>query len=193
MNSRQRADLDRYLTGNWGEDQLRGLDDEAEAAATFEAETTLPLFGEEPPACVCHPVRGVHSTCCPEYIPARFPKPEPSANSSAREQAEVPARSFDLKTGERLKAEGMALAATSRAALMDIVRAELMRIARTRADRCATADDAQEFLVAVGRSEELGNAAGSLFRGGEWNFTGEWRKSARVSNHARVNRVWKLK
>ena len=40
--------------------------------------------------------------------------------------------------------------------------------------------------------EMLGNAAGSVFRGKDWRFTGRWEKSARVSNHARVNRVWEL-
>ena len=39
----------------------------------------------------------------------------------------------------------------------------------------------------------LGPAAGSLFRGTEWQFTGQWVPSARVTNHGRMLRVWRLK
>lgn len=41
--------------------------------------------------------------------------------------------------------------------------------------------------------EQLGNAAGSLFKGKEWEFTGEWVKSKKVTNHGHQNRVWRLK
>jgi hypothetical protein len=40
--------------------------------------------------------------------------------------------------------------------------------------------------------ENLGNAAGSIFRRGFY-FTGEFRNSERVSNHRRTIRVWRLK
>ena len=50
-----------------------------------------------------------------------------------------------------------------------------------------TADDISEAV------EGLGAATGAIFRGREWEFTGEWRKSKRVSNHARMNRVWRLR
>ena len=37
--------------------------------------------------------------------------------------------------------------------------------------------------------ELMGNAAGSLFRGNEFQFTGQWKRSERISNHARVIRM----
>jgi hypothetical protein len=42
------------------------------------------------------------------------------------------------------------------------------------------------------RPDLLGNAWGSIFRGKEWECIG-WRKSTRVSNHARAIRIWRLK
>jgi hypothetical protein len=54
-----------------------------------------------------------------------------------------------------------------------------------------TADDVQQALAILGY-ELLGNAAGGIFRGREWVFTGRWRKSARVTNHGHQNRVWRL-
>jgi hypothetical protein len=54
-----------------------------------------------------------------------------------------------------------------------------------------TADDVYELLFEMGYVPSgLGNAAGAIFKGKGWHFTGEWRTSTRVSNHARQNRVW---
>jgi len=39
----------------------------------------------------------------------------------------------------------------------------------------------------------LGPAAGALFRGPEWEFTGQRVLSSRVSNHSREIKVWRLK
>jgi hypothetical protein len=36
---------------------------------------------------------------------------------------------------------------------------------------------------------DLGNAAGSVFRGKEWRFTGRYIKSSRVSRHANENKL----
>lgn len=55
-----------------------------------------------------------------------------------------------------------------------------------------TADDVMEELMRRRLSTNLGNAAGGLFRGANWEFTGRWRKSARPSNHGHQNRVWRF-
>jgi hypothetical protein len=37
----------------------------------------------------------------------------------------------------------------------------------------------------------IGNAAGSIFTSGNWEWTGEFTKSARANAHANLLRVWK--
>jgi hypothetical protein len=51
-----------------------------------------------------------------------------------------------------------------------------------------TTDDVFQFLD----PRCLGNAAGQIFRGAEWEFV-EWRESKRPSNHARPVRAWRLR
>ena len=65
------------------------------------------------------------------------------------------------------------------------------QIAMLRLDKTVTADDVNAALIRIGITESLGNAAGSLFRGSEWQFTGERIKSARKTNHAREIKVWR--
>lgn len=56
-----------------------------------------------------------------------------------------------------------------------------------------TADDVIRELIEVHGWQEgqLGNAAGGIFRGASWTFTGETVKSQRVSSHGRLIRVWR--
>jgi hypothetical protein len=101
---------------------------------------------------------------------------------------------LDLFAGLELKEAGIAQASASRNDLINKVRAQLELIARGRADRCVTADDYQPFLEAIGlSSEDLGNAAGSVFKSDNWEFTGHFVPSKRVSNRGRYVRVWRLK
>lgn len=97
---------------------------------------------------------------------------------------------FNLAAAEQHKQSGMVAAALSKADLLEYAVELAERIARSTGD--VTADDVNALLIAQGRGS-LGNAAGSLFRGKQWQFTGQWRTSTRVSNHARQNRVWRLK
>lgn len=103
----------------------------------------------------------------------------------AMQQAE-----FDLEEGRRRKRQGMSLAAQNRARLLDYAR----RLAREIAQKSGvcTSDDVHKALRERGL-DGLGNAAGSLFRGPEWVFTGQWRPSERVSAHGRMIRVWRLR
>jgi hypothetical protein len=97
---------------------------------------------------------------------------------------------FSLEEAEALRQAGMHQAAANRAKALDVAR----RIARHlgRRQGLVSADDVQRWMIAAGLPP-LGNAAGSIFRGEEWEFTGDWTRSERVSNHARSNRIWRYK
>jgi hypothetical protein len=99
---------------------------------------------------------------------------------------------FDLSEGERAKKEGMEFAEAAQEGALRHAREIARRIAQSRPDRCCTADDVGRALRAQGLPDCLGPAAGSLFRGNEWKFTGRFVKSARIKNHARLLRVWQL-
>jgi len=98
---------------------------------------------------------------------------------------------FDAAASEAAKREGMAQAADAKPAILELAR-ELARGFARRAGE-VTADDVQMMLLEVGITpDDFGPAAGSTFRGDEWEATGEYRKSARVRNHARRLMVWRL-
>jgi hypothetical protein len=100
---------------------------------------------------------------------------------------------FDSEEGEKRKEEGLAQAQLSlpRKQLLEMARLYAISIAVQRG--FVTYDDVFIQMFRDGLNPaDLGSAAGSVFRG-DFIFTGQWQKSARVSNHARVNRVWKLK
>lgn len=100
---------------------------------------------------------------------------------------------FDEALGQALKAEGIERAATAREDVLALGRELVRKAALRRPERTATADDAAFGFHVHGLPEDaLGNAAGSLFRGKEWEFTGAWSPSKRTSNHGHQNRVWRL-
>lgn len=89
--------------------------------------------------------------------------------------------------GVELKFKGMAAAAASRSELL--AKARLIAIEFATKHGEVSADDIQKIIA----PETLGNAAGSLFRGPRWHFTGRWTPSTKPSNHAHLNRIWSLK
>ena len=97
---------------------------------------------------------------------------------------------FDAAESRRRKAHGMAVAEDAANTLLNR--------ARGYARECAirwgevNADDVSQWLESTG-NPDLGPAAGSLFRGPEWEFTGRFVQSTRKTNHARLLRVWRLK
>jgi hypothetical protein len=105
------------------------------------------------------------------------------------------AANFDGEEGEQRRREGMDIAAVSRKNVLRLARQACVEAALARADRTATADDAQMWLIDQGYSSNcLGNAAGSLFTDKDtWEVTGRRVRSQRVSNHGHQNRVWRLK
>ncbi len=100
---------------------------------------------------------------------------------------------FDPDEGERRKKAGKELAAEKHAYVLSVAQRIVVAVARSRAMRQATADDAQAALRDAGyNSGDLGNAAGSIFRGALWERVG-YTKSRRPSNHARVIGIWRLR
>lgn len=102
---------------------------------------------------------------------------------------------FDPPLSQSAKVEGMEAASQGeRGLLLAKVQDALKRIAAARPNRTATADDGQAWLVSQGyQPGDLGNAAGSMFSRKEWEFTGQWTKSARLSSHKNDIRIWRLK
>ena len=89
---------------------------------------------------------------------------------------------FDGAKAEQLKRRGM----------LHLAQRVAVRIAERQGT--VTSDDVFAVLARNGLNpKELGNAAGSVFRGHEFRFTGSWRKSRRPTNHARSIRVWALR
>ncbi len=100
---------------------------------------------------------------------------------------------FDAAASEAGKVDGMASAAESRVDILDVARKLARGIALTRPDRTCTADDVARALVAEGFSVyALGNAAGSLFKGDEWTWSGRFVQSERRHAHRNLLRVWIL-
>ena len=98
---------------------------------------------------------------------------------------------FDSAVAESRKESGIALAMTERDDVLEQAREIAVYLAHLHGT--VTIDSVTLEMQARGlRPELLGNASGAVFRGPQWRFTQRWQKSARVSNHARVNRVWEL-
>jgi hypothetical protein len=100
---------------------------------------------------------------------------------------------FDNRLGEQLKFDGMAMAAQNNKHVLKLARMIAVEVATGRADRTATADDVGKILLTRYGIPGMGPAAGSLFKNKKWEWTGDFKKSERASNHSRLIRVWRLK
>lgn len=96
---------------------------------------------------------------------------------------------FDKELSQMRKQNGMEQAARNSENL-DLARQIARKIATQNGS--VTADDVGIELSISHGINSLGPAAGSIFRGKEWRFTGEFVKSTRVTNHSRLLRVWRL-
>lgn len=96
---------------------------------------------------------------------------------------------FDHASSQADKRYGMRLAEEAAVDLLEQARDIARRLARE--NGTVTADDVGRALGDNG-SSSLGPAAGSLFRGREWTWTGQWAPSKRRTNHGRMLRVWRL-
>ena len=99
---------------------------------------------------------------------------------------------FDLAEGIQARETGKGFAAVNRATILRNARAVATWVAESRPGRCVSADDVYRYLSPE-QSSQLGNAAGSLFRGDQWENTGRRKQSKRITNHARWIMIWRLK
>lgn len=101
---------------------------------------------------------------------------------------------FDLPQGQELKEKGMDLAADNRAQALASAKRLAIDIATRNPNRECCIDDVQKALINLGYVPGvLGMAAGSVFKGRRWIFSGRWVQTERSSSHARDIRVWILK
>ena len=98
---------------------------------------------------------------------------------------------FHSERGEQLRLDGMAQAADNSRDNLLLARKVAAQIAKGRFDRCVTADDVGRVMKADYKLDSLGPAAGSIFKTNQWEWTGEFRKSKRITNHSRMLRVWR--
>ena len=101
---------------------------------------------------------------------------------------------FDPEVGEHQKQAGMGIAADNRSLLLQVARNFARELGRF--GGIVDADMVQRRMIETipdYSPEQLGNAMGSLFKGGEWEPTGEFKKSERVSNHRRLLYQWRLR
>lgn len=93
---------------------------------------------------------------------------------------------------EQLAQRGIARASNRKADLLDLARKIAVRIALGRPDRTCTADDVVAELVRRGYSPHaLGRAAGGIFRGSNWEFTGHRVRSERACGHGNELKLWR--
>lgn len=98
---------------------------------------------------------------------------------------------FSSADGQAAKENGMLQAARNRQQLLEAAQATAKSLSRRYG--IISMDCVQEALIQAGRHpSELGNAAGSLFKGDDWQCVG-WGPSTRVSNHRRYIRLWRLR
>jgi len=99
---------------------------------------------------------------------------------------------FDAAESERRKQEGMARAAAAKPLLLQYARDLAVSLAYRHGE--VNMDQVNAMMVMAGIPEDaLGPAAGAVFKSKEWEFTGKFIKSSRVTNHSRLIRVWRLK
>ena len=97
---------------------------------------------------------------------------------------------FDEKLSDKLKEKGMAKAADNTREML--VKARLIAKQIAKKTGTANADQVGRVLKRIYMIDSLGPAAGSIFKGKEWEFTGNWVKSKRITNHSRMIREWRL-
>ena len=98
---------------------------------------------------------------------------------------------FDRDESQRRKEDGMELGASNRESQLSLAR----RVARMQCviNGKTNADEVGRHLHEIYGIDSLGPAAGSIFKGKEFEFTGEFVQSERKTNHGRLLRVWKLR
>jgi len=98
---------------------------------------------------------------------------------------------FDEQESESRKESGIRLASSNREELLAIARMIAYELAKKYGQ--VHADMVFRVMHDKYGIQSIGNASGAIFRTKDFVFTGNWYKSKRVTNHARMIRIWKLK
>jgi hypothetical protein len=96
---------------------------------------------------------------------------------------------FDAAESRRHAEIGIAVASENRAEILHFAKRMAREIALSRLSRECDADDVARRLT-KGQRKALGNAAGGIFKGREWQFV-RYTTCTRISAHARDIRVWR--
>tara|TARA_R100000664_G_C2748680_1_gene136096 strand:- start:1642 stop:1968 length:327 start_codon:yes stop_codon:yes gene_type:complete len=102
---------------------------------------------------------------------------------------------LDLELARTRKNAGMKTATMNKEHLLLIARDCAVWVARNLNPdtKTATTDYVAYRMQYLGyKYSDLGNAAGSIFKGKKWKFTGERIQSRRPAAHAREIKVWRL-
>ncbi|CAB4203958.1 hypothetical protein UFOVP1480_38 [uncultured Caudovirales phage] len=99
---------------------------------------------------------------------------------------------FDEFEANRRKNRGMKIAAESRNELLAVAQQIAIEIGKTQ--KFVTMDDVYKLMLLRGLPpQQLGNASGSVFKNQRiWIWSGQVRKSHRVSTHGHLQRLWEL-
>jgi hypothetical protein len=98
---------------------------------------------------------------------------------------------FDYAQSKQERDKGMQTATSGRMEVLKKVRLIAYDLACF--GETVTADDVRkEYEYRGGNWSNLGNAAGSIFKGKQWQQVG-WTNSTVTTSHARALRVWALK
>ena len=93
----------------------------------------------------------------------------------------------DAKT---LAHEGIAAASRCRKEVLELARDIAKRVALSRFTRTCSADDVYEELCLRGLQDQLGPAAGAIFKTKDWRFD-RFIESTRLTNKGRIIRRWR--
>lgn len=97
---------------------------------------------------------------------------------------------FDDDAGKNAKQFGIETAALNRATVLEIAQTIALELGPQYGE--VHADMVFRRLIARNISpKQLGPAAGAIFRGPHWEFTGRMHRSRRISNHARRICIWR--
>lgn len=100
---------------------------------------------------------------------------------------------LNAEISQRLKEAGMMRAAEARAGHLHSLRLIAESIAKRNWDRRCDVDEIQSYLLVHDLNIPKGPHWGSIFKGSEWQFTGDRINSRLPSNHRREIKVWRLK
>ena len=101
---------------------------------------------------------------------------------------------FDALLERHNKDSGMMAAVMAKGELLEVARSCALHLVSQHPFNSCTSDDVAGEMQRRGYDyTELGNAAGSIFKGKQWEFTGRYIPSKRPTAHKRDIKIWRLK